>query len=755
MPKNIVLLSDGTGNNAAKLQKTNVWRLYDALELPQPGSPNPPNQIAYYDDGVGSSSFLPLAIAGGALGWGLKRNLLDLYTFLCRNYEEGDTVEKRDRVYAFGFSRGAFTIRVLVGLIQSQGLAPKETNEEELRNLANDAYRRYREQNVTAVRRKLNKVLGVKGKDEVKVPRDPRFRSSPDLTFLGLWDTVSAYGLPFDELTRAWDLVFPLSVPDRNLCPNVEHACHALSLDDARESFQPVLWNEEGLPEPEQPPAADHIEKERLSQVWFAGVHANVGGGYPDDGMANVTLHWIMTEAHRYGVLFKPHALTDTAAASDIYGPLYDPRRGLGGAYRYLPRKVSALTDDINPRNPKDRVIIGRPKIHESVLQRIAHATDAYAPIALPKYYAVVTAQGEIQDMPALIAPPKVMETTDEGAARENRQEEVWNLVWWKRVVYFISVFAGLFLIVFPLFRPAMPACQEPLCSVSPAIVALGAVLPDITKPWLAAYASHPLAFLVGLAVFAVLLYIGGRLQTAINDKMRGIWMHRVPPPVGEPRDPIYRLRTSPAYQSFWRQLKWWIVPVAVAVPVLWLIFAMGSQAAFSIMNAAGFVCTPTPSNSLVHHTLKRATFDPREVCWASGVVLQEGIKYRITMTIKNKLDWKDKDIETPISGFSADKMTGAMYLGLPFRRYLSEPWYKPIARIGSTGSDEYPLNPGETLVWDPETKIVTDIIARRSGELFLFVNDAVFPVPNAWQPTYKNNGGTAAFAVVPLSRTD
>lgn len=747
MPKNIVLLSDGTGNNAGKLQKTNVWRLYDALELPHPGSPNPPNQIAYYDDGVGSSSFLPLAIAGGALGWGLKRNLLDQYTFLCRNYEEGDSI------YAFGFSRGAFTIRVLVGLIHSQGLARAETNEE-LRSLATDAYRRYRENYVTfgalqwPARAVRNMLLGVKGKEE----QDERFRPSPDLTFLGLWDTVSAYGLPFDELTRAWNRIFPLSVTDRNLCSNVKRACHALSLDDARESFQPVLWNEEGLPT--QPPAADHIEKERLSQVWFAGVHANVGGGYPDDGMANVTLHWIMTEAHRLGVLFKPHALDDTAAASDIYGPLYDPRRGLGGAYRYLPRKVSALTDDINPRSPKDRVIIGRPKIHESVLQRIAHATDAYAPIALPPHYAVVTAQGDIQDMPAPIAAPAVMETAPEGAARANRQEEVWNLVWWKRVVYFISVFAGLFLIVFPLFRPAIPACQEPLCSVSPVIVALGAVLPDITKPWLAAYASHPLAFLLGLAVFAVLLNIGGRLQAAINDNMRGIWSDRVPPPVAAPTDLIYRLRTSPAYQSFWRQLKWRIVPVAVAVPVLWLILAMASHVAFSIMNAAGFVCTPTPSNRLVHHTLKGATFDPREVCWASGVVLQEGIKYRITMTI-NKRDWKDKDIETPISGFGVDKMTGAMYLALPFRRYLTEPWYKPIARIGSTGSDEYPLNPGYTLVWDPETTVVTDISARRSGELFLFVNDAVLPVSNASQPTYKNNGGTAAFAVVPLTRTD
>ncbi|HYC45959.1 MAG TPA: DUF2235 domain-containing protein, partial [Burkholderiales bacterium] len=91
-PKNIVLLSDGTGNSAGKLFKTNVWRLYQALDLTPPDTPGRPEQIAYYDDGVGSSSFRPLALLGGAFGWGLKRNVIDLYTFLCRNYRDGDDI---------------------------------------------------------------------------------------------------------------------------------------------------------------------------------------------------------------------------------------------------------------------------------------------------------------------------------------------------------------------------------------------------------------------------------------------------------------------------------------------------------------------------------------------------------------------------------------------------------------------------------------------------------------------------------------
>jgi uncharacterized protein (DUF2235 family) len=131
LSKSIVLLSDGTGNSAAKVWRTNVWRLFQALDLK--GS----NQIAIYDDGVGTSSFLPLAILGGVFGFGLKRNVLNLYKFLCRNYQSDD------KIYAFGFSRGAFTIRVVIGLVLNQGLV-KFTSESELDKKARAAYRAYR-----------------------------------------------------------------------------------------------------------------------------------------------------------------------------------------------------------------------------------------------------------------------------------------------------------------------------------------------------------------------------------------------------------------------------------------------------------------------------------------------------------------------------------------------------------------------------------------------------------------------------------
>ena len=138
MYKNIILFSDGTGNSSAKLFKTNVRRVYQAVDLADPKDPQEPRQFAFYDNGVGSSSFKPLAALGGALGVGLARNVRDLYAFACRTYQPGD------RMYAFGFSRGAFTIRVLVGLIMDQGLVPYDGNEADLDRHAAAAYRAYR-----------------------------------------------------------------------------------------------------------------------------------------------------------------------------------------------------------------------------------------------------------------------------------------------------------------------------------------------------------------------------------------------------------------------------------------------------------------------------------------------------------------------------------------------------------------------------------------------------------------------------------
>src|SRR5277367_6527229 len=206
--KRIALFSDGTGNSSAKAQKTNVWRLFQALDQTQG------DQLAMYDDGVGTSSNKYLAILGGAFGWGLKRNVIDLYKYFCCNYR------KDDDIYGFGFSRGAFTIRVLVGLIVREGLVTFRS-EEELDHHAAAAYRSFRykafpsKSPIVWAFRKLrdgilyvrNRIKGYDNYRAIEAATRVAERHQIPIRLLGLWDTVEAYGMPIQELKRGIDWV--------------------------------------------------------------------------------------------------------------------------------------------------------------------------------------------------------------------------------------------------------------------------------------------------------------------------------------------------------------------------------------------------------------------------------------------------------------------------------------------------------------------------------------------------------------------
>jgi uncharacterized protein (DUF2235 family) len=128
----IILLSDGTGSSAARIWRTNVWRFFEALDVSRA------DHKVFYDDGIGSATFKPFAIIAGMFGYGLKRNVRDLYKFVCRNCHSED-----DEIFGPGFSRGAFTIKVATDLITHQGLAQYES-EAELDWKARAAYRAYR-----------------------------------------------------------------------------------------------------------------------------------------------------------------------------------------------------------------------------------------------------------------------------------------------------------------------------------------------------------------------------------------------------------------------------------------------------------------------------------------------------------------------------------------------------------------------------------------------------------------------------------
>jgi uncharacterized protein (DUF2235 family) len=581
MAKRIVLLSDGTGNAAGKVWRTNVWRTFQSLELK--GS----DQIAIYDDGVGTSSFKPLAILGGVFGWGLKRNVLNLYKFLCRNYQDGD------QIYAFGFSRGAFTIRIVVGLVLNQGLV-KFANEAELDKKARAAFRAYRHDKYPAWNLQYPFRLA-------QILLDKRFytsceRSVDSIEFVGLWDTVAAYGLPIDEMTRGVnDWLWPLELPNKQFNKKVLKARHALAIDDERATFHPVLWDEDNT-NTEPSGTTRPTGQEQLLQVWFTGVHSNVGGGYPDDSLANISLAWMMAEAKDAGLVFKdmpdaePDALLSTDSAKDKDGRLYDSRSGLGGYYRYSPRKIQDFYDAMpvtvdagGKRNPRPT-----PKIHEAVFGRIRTGAHFYAPIVFPNGYEVVRSTDPavqygpegptISNSATTIEPNStVVAEGAQSSTRHQAQEDIWDIVWRRRAIYFLTVFVTGYLLLYPLFRDSYPfqELRTPLRFVSDTIRLIGAVLPGMASRWLDAYARDPAWFLVWAFLVAFLIWISARLAGSINDGMRILWTRYLPasnqpeapkvPWVASPIQPflfvgvILYLFCYPAFE--WLGLRWLVLP--------------------------------------------------------------------------------------------------------------------------------------------------------------------------------------------------
>jgi uncharacterized protein (DUF2235 family) len=759
MPERIIVLSDGTGNSSAKVWRTNVWRTFDFLNL------SSQDQVAMYDDGVGTSSFLPLAILGGAFGWGLKRNVLDLYKFVCRNYTRNP--DNPSKIYAFGFSRGAFTVRVLIALILHQGLTPYNT-ENDLSARARSAYRAFRAQRFHSIsriesifRRLRDALFAIWDKMIGRKPYDKSENTNvTSIEFMGLWDTVAAYGLPIEEMTRGFsEWIWPLELPDRILPRAVKRACHALSLDDQRTTFHPVLWTE-AREVPAQPDQQGRrwIKNERLSQVWFAGVHANVGGGYPDDSLAYIPLCWLMQEAKARGLVFKtdppsdPDAFRSAASASDKDGRQYDSRAGLAGYYRYGPRKLNDLCHTGRTGRSRDAVEIPTPKIHESALMRLRSDTNAYAPIGLPADYAVVTAAGEILDG---VNNPN--ETPKEAKIRAQEQEIVWNFVWLRRIVYFATLAASFHLAAFWLFHDQHPEreYQTALTLVSQTVRFIESFLPrQVVRWWTDYYATNPVAFSAGLLVLAVLIWIGSRLEGQIADRMRAIWKSQGSQ-LTITRSPthslIYIFRSSRPYQATLRTMRYYILPFLSAVTLIWLGLVGVNHLLWNVTDPMGVYCTPTPVSQLQELDAERPisktiSFQTNSPCFATGIKLTKNAKYEVTFEHLQK--WKDGEYETTPAGYRIADRTGwhriSSFLLMPMRRDYFRRWYTVIARIGLIGAYEDFLDPSsEGTEYGGETGRL-----RADGELFLYVNDAVIGLPWVYGVFYADHQGSAEVKV-------
>ncbi len=463
-------MSDGTGNGSAKRHKTNVWRLYDALDLHRK------DQIAFYDDGVGSQEFLLFKILGGAFGWGLKRNIHELYKFLCRNYKVGD------KIYLFGFSRGAFTVRMLAGMIDYCGVYAEYENEQDLDQAAKDSYNAFRSRFKTGLlTRGLRTFFG---RTE---PVSTQY--TPDIEFIGVWDTVDAYGLPIDELATLWNyIIYPIRFPDYNLSNKVRKACHALSIDDERLTFHPVLWNE-----------SDETDSTRIEQVWFPGVHSDVGGGYPKHTLSLVALDWMIIKAQSDstdigspGLHLIQQRCEKFLKHSDWHGPQHDSRSMAGAYYRYKPRDIEKLTND-----RKNKIHINKPKIHRSVMERIANNVVLYAPTCLPEKYEVVSTRGLIP----------VYETANESIERKDAIRPVQSVITYRQWLYFALLLTSLGVFFSPFFLGCMQDNQCTSTNGSLDIILAGAtsVLPDIVEPWIKVLRNYPMMLWSFILIFGVL----------------------------------------------------------------------------------------------------------------------------------------------------------------------------------------------------------------------------------------------------------
>lgn len=809
MPKAILLFADGTGNSAANLFKTNVWRLYQAVDL----SPSPAQglkQIAFYHDGVGTSALRPIQLLGSVFGLGLKRNILAMYIFLCRNYERGD------KIYLFGFSRGAFTARVFAALVLTQGLIRCQTDEE-LSAYAPDAYRAYRRRYKLPLLPRSSKAKfesTIPGQardnpftsyyrkttvglvDRLRDLRDVALRAmrrlarrrqysqiyrTPirEIAFLGVWDTVAAYGMPLEELTRGIDdWVWPLSMPNTILSPQVRRARHALALDEERDSFQPLLWDEANE---QRLIARGRVDPERMRQVWFAGVHSNIGGGYADDTLSHVSLEWMMDEAREAGLRLKLPADWGWSFDPNPFGRLYDSRSGIAGYYRPQSRRLAAKLKDLpnppagilllqDPQNPPK--LVQPVRVHESVMARITAGSDRYAPTSLPPAFTVVG-----PGQPAVGTPERP------AALQSHLEEWIFDDIWRRRVIYFVTVGVSVLLAAFPLIQLAAPpsACVGPQCLLAPVIRAAGGILPGFLSPWIASYALTPGWFLLVATAIVALMQVGATIRLRIQDGMRELWIksynlpvsrQRPAPPVakaaGPPNGWVYRLRTNGAYQRTLRAIKWRMIPTVFGLLILTAITAVGLlvtlrtvYAARDHVDAIGPCGPGSAAGRLV-------TADP---CGTPFATLEQGRHYRVTLTVEEP--WSDDAPpelrkfwliarlidrgwfapSIPASPKGIDPSDRPWWFGLagPLRRAQAQDWFQPILRIHASGGLVH-LQPltfeGACL---PQgcgaagNRFTAEFSADRTGAASIFVNDAV-----GWPAAffYRDNAGTAAISL-------
>ncbi len=870
--RKLVLFADGTGN-AFTTQESSVWRLYEALDHTQP------DQITHYIKGVGTAGWAPLAALDGATGIGVPANVRKLYRFLCWNWRNGD------EIYIFGFSRGAFTARTLAAMISSQGLVPSvigdtPVSHAEMQRNVKAAWREYRRDTVPWTRSLptiwvtrwirdfvlliYHWICGHRSYAEVRSKMGAR--KDVEIEFLGLFDTVEAFGVPVEEFRLAIDwAIWPISFRNHRLSHKVRHACHALALDDERTTFHPLRIDQSHL-----------AEGQVVKEVWFTGVHSDIGGGYPESTLSFVPLVWMVDQLDGR-LRFQDGEIEHFRDYQSAIGPRHDSRSGAAVLYRYGPRPILSGTENG-----------GLPVVHFAVIERMLFGSDDYAPIMLPADCLVLLPNGttlalrpdgensELEEQHAreilkaaylakATGPRRekeaqafiTMSTPDAAMSRLTR-----DTVWWRRVAYFSLLFMVAFIAVFPWIARALVSSSEDnglqgtwfLWLVTDADWLLGAIvapltnilrnlLPSYAAPWLDIATYYPV---LTSAVLLVTLWVWNKnasLRDNIQERARLAWNT---PRRKASRKHIATSSRALAFANWMRHNMAWaptlfarrLLPLAFLFVIFSSALLIACTSYFTGRVALGRVCSPPEIKGGSGTSVERgqpvldeplpagSVFETRNFCWWSGLAVEKGRKYRVWLDIEEP--WFDRTIMTGVSGFQTD---WRHYIFLPMRRLYGADWFQPVVRVGSKGMNDIPLTavnvtpadelprrkkpalpaeddlvknpdhryfvrvedelgkndprgaslaaldgfqpipvddlPAAREVWNRQDltgRLVAEFVAPESGELFVYVNDAVqiFPtvLPCCITPSflapfqgrtekfYDNNSGTARIKV-------
>jgi uncharacterized protein (DUF2235 family) len=369
MPKNVVLCCDGTANEFAQ-DRTNVIKLFSTLEQ------DPARQVAYYHPGLGTMES-PAALSGfsrrmtrclgNAVGYGLNLDIRYAYVFLMNNYDEGD------KVFLFGFSRGAYTVRAVAALLRMYGLIPR----------GNEPFVPYAIRLLMAIH-KIDNKRGNRTEEErryFKLAHDFKNTFATRVCkpwFVGVWDTVSSIG---------W-YENPLHLPYTADNPDIEIGRHAISIDERRAFFRSNLWI------PKDPPA--QTGPKDLKQVWFPGVHCDVGGGYAESesGLSKIPLQWMLREAAAAELLVDPlkRAAVLGQAGGDYVppnanAPMHESLIGIWWLAEILWKRHWDWDKQVWKHRPnlgRRRTIPPRSLIHEAAYQRGEEYKTLLPPDGIP-----------------------------------------------------------------------------------------------------------------------------------------------------------------------------------------------------------------------------------------------------------------------------------------------------------------------------------------------------------------------------------